>query len=488
MRLSEPQPRPLPVQLAVALAALAIAGIIAELLYQLAGTSRVSAVFMAAVVVTAVFAGRFAGLAFALVAAFAYELFIEPRFTFELSSETTVNIAVFAAAALLVGEIAGRARDQARRIAHQARVTDLLFEATREFSQAADEVGIWLLLRDFVGRATGCEVCVVVDEQCRPPAPELPEPPPEALPALAGALDLENRGRFHDDADWRACAIVDRRLIGAVAWRGGSVADGEGEQVLKLLIELGAAAISRARVAREQTLLEVVARENEFQDALLSSVSHDFRSPIAAIIGSSQNLLDYETLSAEARQDLARNIHDCGLRLNSFVENVLDYSRIQSGRMRLKLESLDLREPCGAVARRVGAIYPDRRLETAALMPVIARVDPVLLDSVLENLVENALKFCDPGGEVAIATRDEDGHAVIEVVDSGPGVPVEERDLVFEKFQSLAETSGRRGTGLGLAIARAFVEEMGGTIQALPRPDGREGLMMQVRLKRDDAP
>jgi signal transduction histidine kinase len=137
------------------------------------------------------------------------------------------------------------------------------------------------------------------------------------------------------------------------------------------------------------------------------------------------------------------------------------------------------------VVRRLAAAYEDRAIDTSRLESVMARVDPVLLDSVLHNIIENSLKYGDPDGQVIVVSCEEEGFALAEVVDDGPGLTDPQRDLMFEKFHTLDETSGDRGTGLGLSIARGFVEAMGGTVRALPRRDGERGLRMSVRLRLD---
>jgi two-component system sensor histidine kinase KdpD len=212
---------------------------------------------------------------------------------------------------------------------------------------------------------------------------------------------------------------------------------------------------------REAEAARLVAEEERLRSTLLSSVSHDFRTPLAAIAGASTSLLEDGALDALARRELLETIADESRRLNRLVTNLLEMTRVESG-LRVAKKWLSVEEAVGSALERVGALL-DRHVVTTSLasdLPLVP-VDPSLLEQVLVNLLENASRHTPAGVTVAISAWPEDHQVVIEVADDGPGVPPGEHARIFEKFRRPG-TYG--GFGLGLAICRAMVEAHGGRI------------------------
>jgi two-component system sensor histidine kinase KdpD len=245
----------------------------------------------------------------------------------------------------------------------------------------------------------------------------------------------------------------------------------------------------RLRVREQEAQKTKTAIEIERQrNALLSVVSHDLRTPLAAITGAATAILDAEGLvDSSTQRELVRTIADEAQRLDRLVGNLLEMTRLESGTVKLKREWQPIEEPIGAALSRLEGALGERkvRLDVASDLPIVA-IDGSLVEQVVTNLVENAIKYAPPSSPIEIRASADRDVMTIEVADRGPGIAEEERFRVFEKFRRGNARKDRWGTGLGLAICRAIVEAHGGRIVA----DGRDGggASMRFTLPLADAP
>jgi two-component system sensor histidine kinase KdpD len=230
-----------------------------------------------------------------------------------------------------------------------------------------------------------------------------------------------------------------------------------------------ALAIEHLRLQEEATQTEVLRRTDELRSTLLSAVSHDLRTPLAAIKAAATSLLQHDVAWTEAeREGFAASINSGADRLNRLVTNLLDLSRIEAGALRLDLEEYlpeDLIREAAAQARLLfapGQLVIDVPAHSATL-PWL-RVDPILVEQVLLNLLENAAKYSPPGLPVTVRARAQPGVIVLEVEDCGPGVALDEREKVFDRFYRVVRQGGAAGTGVGLAVCKGIVEAHGGRI------------------------
>ena len=226
----------------------------------------------------------------------------------------------------------------------------------------------------------------------------------------------------------------------------------------------------QARAAAHQ---ERRAETERFRNALLAAISHDLRTPLAAIVGASSSLQEGDKLSVEARRELSRNILDSALSMSELVNKVLEMVRLQSGSIQLQLEWLPLEEVVGSVLHRLKTQLT-RHMVTVELpenLPWLS-FDAGLIEEVLVNLLENAVKYTPAGTAIRIGATMQESSVVVEVTDAGPGLlPGSERE-VFEKFYRAQAESAQGGVGLGLAICLAIVEAHRGRIWAENRPGG----------------
>jgi two-component system sensor histidine kinase KdpD len=235
-----------------------------------------------------------------------------------------------------------------------------------------------------------------------------------------------------------------------------------------------ALALERTQFAEAARQAETKAETESLRNSLLAAISHDLRTPLAVIAGSSSTLIDGGTGVPEAsRHELAQTILDEAQRMTRVVNNLLDMTRLESGAVQLDLQWHVLEELVGSVLGRLRGALDGRRVqvEVPHALPLV-RIDGVLIEQVLMNLVENACKYTPHGTPIEITAAHDGEACTMTVRDHGPGLPAEVAQHVFEKFYRAQPEGANGGAGLGLTICRAIVEAHGGTIAAANAPGG----------------
>ncbi len=266
------------------------------------------------------------------------------------------------------------------------------------------------------------------------------------------------------------------------------IADGslnpEERRLIDALADQAAVAIERVLLAAGLADARVLAETERLRGALLTSISHDLRTPLASIVGAVTSLRSFaDRYDAEQREELLATLQGEAERLNRLVGNLLDMTRLESGAIELSRELFDVAEIIGASLRRAVDVLAHHRLEVELEpdLPMLS-VEAVLVEQVFFNLFDNAAKYAPPGSLIEVRARRADDAVTIEICDKGPGIPSAELDRIFDKFYRVRQQDHRRaGTGLGLAICRGFVEAHGGHITAHNRPD-RSGAILRVSL------
>ncbi len=264
--------------------------------------------------------------------------------------------------------------------------------------------------------------------------------------------------------------------------------DAEQRSLLDVFANQIASALERARLAEQAQRAHLEVEAERLRSSLLSSVSHDLRTPLSVITGSASALLSSETaLAPEARRDLLETIHEEALRLNRLVRNLLDMTRLASGAVHVAKEWQAIDGIVGAALERLEATLRGRAIDVRFPpdLPLVP-IDGVLIEQVLINLLENAAKYTPAGSPIEVSAHAEIGDLVVEIADRGPGIPVELVDKIFEKFYRLPREREGGGAGLGLAICRGIVEAHGGRIWAASRDGG--GAVFRFSLPIDGAP
>src|SRR5579872_3510121 len=243
-----------------------------------------------------------------------------------------------------------------------------------------------------------------------------------------------------------------------------------------------ALAVSADKLLRKQQQTQMQVETEKLRSSLLSSVSHDLRTPLAAITGSISSLLENgETLGAATRKDLLENIYDESERLERLVSNLLEMTKLESGAIRPNKELQHPGEVIGSAIARLEKKLEGRSLATHIPpdLPLVP-MDSLLIEQVVVNLLDNALKYTPKESPVEISARSEKNELIVEVADKGPGLPEGDLPRLFDKFYRGPQQGRTSGAGLGLSICKGFVQIHGGTIEARNRPNG--GALFQFSL------
>jgi two-component system sensor histidine kinase KdpD len=255
----------------------------------------------------------------------------------------------------------------------------------------------------------------------------------------------------------------------------------EDQRVLDAFARELAASVELGELEAEAQTAGALSAANELRSALLAAVSHDLRTPLAAIKASVTSLRQRDVeWTAEARDEFLATIDEETDRLDALVGNLLDMSRLQTGALEISTQPVGLDEVLPAALTSLGAPNGAVRLDVSDSLPRVL-ADRGLLERALANVIANAIRFSPAGSPPSVSAGEVDGTVDIRIVDRGPGVPAEERERLFKPFQRLGDGGKSEGVGLGLAVAKGFVEAMGGEIEADDTPGG--GLTIVTRLR-----
>lgn len=257
----------------------------------------------------------------------------------------------------------------------------------------------------------------------------------------------------------------------AVGVPAGQLTSREQHDQLHAMLQQCRDAMERLRLNREVHEKDVRIQKESLRNSILNTLSHDLRTPLAAILGASSSLLDGDSFTPESRQRLRAIIHDEATHMMNLVENLLNMAKLQGGDITLASEWEAIEELVGSAVSTLRRRYPAQVLEVDVPTDLpFLRCDSVLIERVLINLMENAIKFSPPGAPVRLTARHQGRQLELVVADQGCGIPEEERQKVFEPFYRLDTTVA--GGGLGLSICRSIIEAHGGAIWIAPVPQG----------------
>lgn len=447
------------------------------------GVADVGLLYLIPVLVAATRYGLRTGLAAGIASSLAYNFFfLPPLYTFTIRDPANlVTLCVLLGVALVGSQLAARVRDQALLAQRSAAQSRALAGFARLLTRASDAEEIAALLCSEVARLFGVQTVVLLPEGARlavtaalPPAPEL-----GAIEQAAARWAMDHHrpaGRGSDTltaAEWRfeplGAGARTAGVFGLARADAGEPVRSDQLPLLLSLIDQAALALERVGVEAERATVRSLRERDRLRSTLLSSVSHDLRTPLTTIIGT---LAEIAPADADQAAQLATARGEAE-RLRRFVANLLDMARIEAGGLRLRIEPVDLAEAVAAAVAALARPLARHRVEIAVAPDLpLAAVDPQLFHQCLINLLDNAAKFADPGGVIRIAARGEGSGLAIDVIDDGPGLP-DGAAALFERFARVEGSDRKGGTGLGLAIVRGFAEAMGLGVSAADRSDAR---------------
>jgi two-component system sensor histidine kinase KdpD len=487
---------PIPYGMALLFVAAALGA--GKLIHPWFGIENVDLVFLTAVVGVAVRYGLWPSLFASVIASLCYNFFfLPPIYTFTITDPT--NLAAFfffMLIALLVSNVAARVRGQATAATERVRNTEHLYSFSRKLAGTAtlDDV-LWATAYQ-TALMLKVRVVLLLPEQGRitvkagyPPEDELDQ---ADLAAANWAWSNDRpAGRGSDTLPGAKRLFLPMRtgrgpigVVGIDDDKTGPLLTPDQRRLLDALIDQGALAIERVRLVEDMDQVKRTVATDRLRSALLTSISHDLKTPLASVLGAASTLRDLAAnLSAAEKTDLLATIVDESERLNRFIANLLDMTKLESGAIVPNNSPHDLGEIVGSALQRATKILVRHKvqLELATDLPMLD-LDAVLFEQALFNLLDNAAKYSPEGTTISIHGWRDQQFVCVQILDEGTGIPAQDLENVFNKFYRAQKGDHvRAGTGLGLAIARGFVESLHGTISAANRSDQR-GAALTIRV------
>lgn len=492
-RVRRPAPWGTPGGYAVTTAMVAAVTAIASALFHILDLGNVALLYLLPVMAAASFYGLRTGLYAGLASSLAYNFFfLPPVGTFSVSNpENVVSIFVLLAIAVATSQLTARVRAQADLAAASARTNATLAGFLRRIISVDDADVAAQMICDDVRRLLDVQVVLLGGPTLEILAASDPSYRLDTMDTAAATWAFDTASPAGKGSGTLAASewlfqplkAGDRVLavLGVAREDGGDPVRADQLPLLSSLVDQAALVLERLRLAADMRDVETVRTRDRLRAALLSSVSHDLRTPLTAVIAAAAQLRNGAT------PDLIATIESEAARLNRFVANLLDMARVEAGALRLKIEPVDLSDAVTGAAHDARRALEGHavRLDVPPDLPLV-RADPQLLHHCLLNLLDNAGRYGDPGSDIVIEGRHRFGELRLSVLDQGPGLPPGRENEVFETFRRL-EGSDRAvgGTGLGLAIVKAFAEAMGMTVEARNRTGDTSGAAFTLVIPPD---
>jgi two-component system sensor histidine kinase KdpD len=479
-----------------ALGAVGVATAISTVIDRLSNqTANLAMVYLLSVLAAGLGWGLGPAVFAAALAAITYNFFfLEPRLTIYIGHAADVlTFVVFFAVALVTGWLTGRVRDQARATSRRASAIASLLEASRRLSASAQRNEAAKALAEQLSTAVGAKAVILLPSSDDiVPAAGAPELTPLTTADMAAARWAWEHGEAAGagtgtlpNAGWTfhpLQGMKGRSGVAGIEVNGAGDAD---ERFVVALLDQGAVALERAEFAADAADAEALRRSERLRNALLNSISHDLRTPLSTVLGSATTLIEYgDKIEKPVRRDLLVSIREEAERLNRYVGDLLDMTRLEGGALEARADLIDVRESLeGAierVSRRLGARALERDFARELSM---VKADPGLLEQAVVNILENAISYSPDGSRIEVAVYEDPDDVVIVIEDQGRGIPRGELERVFDKFRRLDEPTDRgKSAGLGLSIAKGFVEAMGGRIVAVSPVTATGGTRLLISL------
>lgn len=453
-------------------------------------------IYLLAVVFAAVRLGLRPAILTAFLSVLAFDFFIiPPHLTLAVSdTEYLITFVALFTVGVVISSLVAKASERAETIRQREVQTSALYHLSRDLAVAVDVGAIIEAVERNIAESMGGEVAVFLRDGER-----------LALEGKKGvALDEKNCAAAEwafsnqreagsgtadfSDADHLYLPLQSGDAVVGVLGVNVSLDTGYNQQQIRQLLRAFATqtamALERVELAQKAEQAQILQARENLERALLNSVSHDLRTPLVSITGALSTLRSQGySLNGDARRQLIDAAWEEAGRLNRFVGNLLDMSRVEAGEVKLNKEPCDIQDLVGCALAPLDQRLQDRevRIDVPDHLPLV-ELDMVCMTQVLVNLLENALKYTPPGTPLEISAKAEEHLMMITVQDRGPGVPEHQLERMFEKFSRLSVPERVGGTGLGLSICKGLVEAHGGTIGAENRKGG--GLRVRITVPR----
>lgn len=440
-------------------------------------------VYLLGVMFVGAMSGLYRGLLAALIASFIYNFFLsEPVFRLGVSSfDELVPLLAFNVSAIVSGGLAGRLNDQARAARLAESKNALLLQLSDRLQRALSPPEVEAIARVSLAEHGVENLTISFRDEGRQPAAQKHanlDPAIEALPSASSPIGSGPSQQVYN-------LTGSRGELGAVSFtlREHDTAQAKAPD-LQAVANLLALAIDRCLLSEQLSESLAAQKSEELKNALLSSVSHDLRTPLTAIEAAATSLRTFRhTLSPEQEDEMLTTISEQCAKLNRYTANLLDMGRIQAGISSKQLDSVDLIEILGVALSSMRKRFPDQELcKEVSITSVIVHANAAMLEQAIFNLLENAAVHGGAGKPILVRLTVNEVACFLEITDSGPGISATEQSRVFERFYRGRDLIHREGSGLGLHIAKGFVEAFAGTIEIQSPVVGNTGTTVTVCL------
>ena len=456
-------------------------------------------VFLLAVVLAAVYLGRGPAILASILGVLAFDFFFVPPYITLAVSDTEYLLTFLGmlAVSLVISHLMSMVREQAEAALRREIQTVALYELGRDLTITTGLENVAQTVIARIGKTFSRDAAIflpiggVLKDYATSPGLVISED--ELAVANWTFKHGQVAGRGTDtlpEASMRYQPLKTRRgVVGTLGIQSTAPDQSLNRDQIRTLDTFAnqiALAIERARLdeqARQAELLEIT---DKLQTALLNSISHDLRTPLASITGALSSLMDDEvTLDDTSRRSLIETASEEADRLNRLVGNLLDMTRLEAGAMHVKREACDIQDVIGVTLEELSPRLAGRSLIVEIPdNPPLVPMDFVLIERVLMNVIDNASKYSSPESPIGIRALMADGFMKIMVLDQGVGIPPEDLERIFDKFYRVQRPGNVSGTGLGLAISKGIVEAHGGMISAENRPGG--GTVITIALPEEE--
>ncbi|MGZ8200753.1 MAG: DUF4118 domain-containing protein [Methylosarcina sp.] len=480
-----------------------LSAVLARLMHGRFEQSNLAMIFLLGVVLIATRFGRGPSVFASILGVLVFDFFfVTPYHSFAVSdSQYVVTLGAMLIVAVLISNLTANVRSQAKVASHRERRASILYAMSKDLAMAKSETEIaCMAVRHIHVEFSGQNVILFPDATGR-----LVYPKEESLPESLRGADLSVAQWVFDHNELAGQGTTTLPGAKAVYFPidDGNAVLGvlalvpinlrrvflpEQQKLLGTFLRLIAQALTRLRFTEQAKTVALQIETEGLRNSLLSSISHDLRTPLATIVGSASTLAEDEgNLKPEDRAELSRAIYDEARRMSNLVSNILDMARLDAGMIQLHKDWYPVEEIIGTVLTRFSKQMAGRNVKVA-LPPGIPLIycDAVMIEQVLTNLLENALRYTPAGSPLEITVDVSADKVEISLADHGPGIPEGLENRLFEKFYRLRDETAQSGVGLGLPICRAIVSVHGGSIRAHNRPEG--GAIFMFTLPLDHPP
>lgn len=460
--------------------------------------ANLSLVFLTAVLITSGRAGMEAAIYASLLGFLSYNFFFtQPLYSLVVADDGEIaTLIFFLLMAALTGKLAARMQGEMARNQEMVQRLTNINQFTRLMASAPDAEAVQHALARHMA-VTFAEPARVVlykegsEVQVHDHQLGHPMPPPDA----AELRQLQTATGDGSVGAWYRLALhLPQGSSGMVLLHTDNLAPAR-HQLARMLCDLAAMTLERALLVADLEQARVISETEQLRSALLSSVSHDLRTPLASIIGSTSSLIEYpNTINEQGRRELLQMVLEEAQRLNRYIQNLLDMTRLGGGKLTPVCNWVDLNDIISSAMERLHKELAPLRVEIQLPEDTpLLYVQGVLIEQALVNVLDNAARFSPPQGLITLTVTHDAHTLTITVCDQGPGIPPEQRERVFDMFYTVrGGDRNRQGTGLGLAICRGMISAHGGEVSALPAapPHGaciRLNLPLNHSEHRDDS-